>query len=398
MPTTQIVESFTVKAELLERDSSVKNDAILCRAKYQICSIGEKNRNNRMYSKEVWEKVLGDKDIKEKLANRSLFFHAEHPTTTQSNTEKVAGVVTEIKVEGDKVFSIMEVLNTPYGQIVDTLLKAKCGIGVSTRADGELEEAMDESGGKYQRVIPESYRFVTIDFTADPSSFGSEMPLSVEHNLTNVIKTGIDDSKMERKYATAILEQMKAPEAIALLESIKNDKGHKDCKCKTSEKKCTKGCKKSKVNESLACECGTKKVMYKDQLICPSCKQAAPQTLNAKEPGVPEPSAEPVVTPAVAETIQYGKLNKQKVNKIKEFKNLAEAFGDVIVDKASYKAHYGNVLGIFWYNANNNKLDYSSDINSNHSKIGNQNEFKDNPNAYRGRFAKDSDGKNFIML
>jgi len=245
MAKTQIVETFMTKGELLEQAGV--NDAILCRAKYQICSVGEKNRNNRVYEKAVWDKVLADPEIAEKLKNRALFFHAEHPTTTQSNTEKVAGVVTNITLNeaGKKVHAVMEVLNTPYGRIVDTLLRAGCGIGVSTRADGELEEALDEAGGKYQRVIPESYRFVTIDFTADPSTFGSELPIAVERDVAKVISGGLDDNKLDRDFATVLLEKMHSPEAAALLESIKNDKHHADCKCKASAKKCAHGCERA---------------------------------------------------------------------------------------------------------------------------------------------------------
>ena len=249
MKPTQIVESFVTKGQILEQAS--KNDAILCRAKYQICSIGEKNRNNRVYEKAVWDKVLADPDITAKLENKSLFFHAEHPTTTQSNTEKVAGVVTDMVLnEGEnKVYAIMEVLDTPYGRIVDTLLRAGCGIGVSTRADGELEEALDEAGGSYQRVVPESYRFVTIDFTADPSTFGSELPITVERDVTKVIKTGLDDKKIDRQYATVLLEKLYNPEAVALLEALKSDKQHENCKHKVSEKNCATCTCNGKVNE-----------------------------------------------------------------------------------------------------------------------------------------------------
>ena len=223
MKTTQIIESFVTKGQILEQAS--KNDAILCRAKYQICSIGEKNRNNRVYEKAVWDKVLADPEITAKLENKSLFFHAEHPTSTQSNTEKVAGVVTDMVLneEENKVYAVMEVLDTPYGRIVDTLLRAGCGIGVSTRADGELEEALDEDGSGYQRVVPESYRFVTIDFTADPSTFGSELPLTVERDVTKVIKNGLEDNKIDRQYATVLLEKLYSPEAVALLETLKNE-------------------------------------------------------------------------------------------------------------------------------------------------------------------------------
>jgi hypothetical protein len=48
-----------------------------------------------------------------------------------------------------------------------------------------LEEAEDDKG-KFQRVVPESYKYVTTDFTADPSTFGV-MPLDVKRNLVAVV-------------------------------------------------------------------------------------------------------------------------------------------------------------------------------------------------------------------
>ena len=274
--TGTILERFTSKGSILEASRDNLPDGVLCRAKYQICSIGERNRNNRVYERAVWDKVLADKDINEKLRNRSLFFHAEHPATTQSNTEKVAGVVTEITLDSDKAYAIMEVLDTPYGRIVDTLLRAGCGIGVSTRADGELEECMDENGQKYSKVVPDSYKFVTVDFTADPSSYGSEVPLEVKRNVVGVVKAGIDNEKIDREYATVLLEHLDMPEAVALLESMKMDKHHDGCKCKASEKKCGEGCPHA--NEKIVdwtCECGEKAKasdIY-DEKICAKCQK-----------------------------------------------------------------------------------------------------------------------------
>ena len=233
-----ILERFTSTGKILESNKKNLPEGVLCRAKYQICTVGEKNRNNRIYEREVWERVLVDEDIVEKLKNRSLFFHAEHPATTQSNTEKVAGIVTSLDLSESKVHAVMEVLDTPYGRIVDTLLKAGCGIGVSTRADGELEEAIDEDGNKYNKVVPTSYKFVTVDFTADPSSYGSEVPLEVQRNVTEIVKIGIDNEKIDRDYATVLLEGFRNDEAKSVLESMKIDKHHSQCKCLPTEKAC----------------------------------------------------------------------------------------------------------------------------------------------------------------
>ena len=272
-----ILERFTSTGKILESDKKNLPNGVLCRAKYQICSVGEKNRNNRIYEREVWERVLADQDIIEKLKNRSLFFHAEHPATTQSNTEKVAGIVTDIDLSENKVHAIMEVLDTPYGRIVDTLLKAGCGIGVSTRADGELEEAIDEDGNKYSRVVPQSYKFVTVDFTADPSSYGSEVPIEVQRNVAEVVKVGIDNEKIDRDYATVLLEHLDVDEARTILESMKNDKHHEDCKCKPSEKHCL-NCghvNENKITYDYECDCGNiVKGTEETSQVCTECDKA----------------------------------------------------------------------------------------------------------------------------
>jgi len=295
----KLFEQFLSQGKVIESTKEKLPEGVLCRAAYQICSIGEKNRNNRVYEKSVWDKVMGDKDIMEKLKNRSLFFHAEHPTTTQSNTEKVAGVVTDLQVNEaeKKVNAVMEVLDTPYGRIVDTLLRAGCGIGVSTRADGELEEAVDEGGNKYSRVVPESYRFVTIDFTADPSTYGSEIPLSVERDIAGVIKKGLDNEKIDREFSTVLLEHMKAPEAVSLLESIRMDKHHKDCKFMASEKKCTKGCPNALTEEirvapSVAKQDSTEKMLKREE------EQFKQDPEN--------PNVGPLLTPVIPESFKSG--------------------------------------------------------------------------------------------
>jgi len=236
----RLLERFISVGSMVEASKAKLPDGVLCIAKYQICSMGERNRNNRIYEEAVWDRVLEDAEVQEKLKNRSLFFHAEHPEESQSNTEKVAGIVSEIQVDkpAKKVYAIMEVLDTPYGRIVDTLLKAGCGIGVSTRADGELEECMDEDGSSYSRVVPEAYRFITVDFTADPSSYGSELPLEVQRGVTKVVKEDLDNEKIDRAFATSLLEHIDISEAKTILESLKMDRCHSGCGCKVTEKHC----------------------------------------------------------------------------------------------------------------------------------------------------------------
>ena len=187
-------------------------DGVLCRVTYNVNNIGERNANKRVYEKAVWDKVLADNDLKKKLESRALFGHAEHPEQTQSNLEKTSHVIFEMWIDEkeNQVYQKIDVLDTPTGRIVDTLLRAGCQVGVSTRAEGDLEEAEDDDG-TYQRVIPESYRYVTTDFTADPSTFGV-VPQDVKRNIVSTVGKELSNEKAdksEKEFAILLLESMK---------------------------------------------------------------------------------------------------------------------------------------------------------------------------------------------
>lgn len=191
-------------------------EGVLCRVVYPICNIGERNANRRVYEKAVWDKVLGDSSLREKLDNRALFGHAEHPEQSQSDLQLTSHVIFEMWVneEDNKVYQRLDVLDTPTGRIVDTLLRAGCNVGVSTRAEGDLEEAEDHDGS-YSRVVPESYSYVTTDFTADPSTFGV-LPMEVKRNVVTEVKKGLgkEFKEGEQKFAELILESMEFKEGI----------------------------------------------------------------------------------------------------------------------------------------------------------------------------------------
>lgn len=232
----KLIEKVVNKYVLNE---NVQKDGVLCRLIYPICNIGERNHNDRIYEEALWDRVEQDKNIKEKLNNRTLFGQAEHPKEeTQSNLEKTSHIVTRIYrekelFEGKEILkekAEIEILDTPYGRIVNTLLRAGCNVGVSTRADGELEEAVDEAGNKFNRVIPEQYRFITVDFTADPSTF-SPYAEKVEHNIVCAVQQGVGEKKMDKAYGLSLLENFNSDEAKEVKRRINGCDGKCAGKC-----------------------------------------------------------------------------------------------------------------------------------------------------------------------
>ena len=199
-------------------------DGVLRRVRYPVCRLDFTNQNRRVYERGVWDHVLQNEDFRRKLGSRTLFGQAEHPTTTQSNLEKTSHVITksEICEQNGSPWLIQEfdILDTPYGRIIETLLKAGCKVGVSTRGEGELEEKVEESGEKTFRVVPDSYNYYATDFTADPSTVGT-IPETVQKGVTSEIEKGLTSETLDRKYAVSLLESMKCNEAKSLLESVK---------------------------------------------------------------------------------------------------------------------------------------------------------------------------------
>lgn len=207
-----LIETSLRKAILEEISREKLPEGVLSRVTYNICNIDERNANKRVYEKAVWTKVLEDQSFQDKLNSRALFGHAEHPEQTQSDLQLTSHVIFEMWLDEDKgqVFQKFDILDTPTGRIVDTLLRAGCQVGVSTRAEGDLEEAEDD-GGPYSRVIPESYNYVTTDFTADPSTFGV-VPIDVRRNVVAEIRRVFESKETnadDRKFAGCLLESMK---------------------------------------------------------------------------------------------------------------------------------------------------------------------------------------------
>jgi len=220
----KLTETLFEKYELHESSEKLP-DGVLSRVTYSICNIGQANANKRVYERAVWDRVLEDKDLKEKIENRALFGHAEHPEQTQSNLEKTSHVIHKmwISEDGNHVYQTMDFLDTPMGRIVDCLLRAGCGVGVSTRAEGDLEEVEGDDGSIFTRVVPESYRYVTTDATADPSTFGV-VPHNIKRNIVAEVKELLKNDETnagEKEFAQLILEAVECKDGKCVLDKAK---------------------------------------------------------------------------------------------------------------------------------------------------------------------------------
>ena len=122
-----------------------------------------KNRNGRIYPREVMEKAVEKYNTEQVMTKRSVgeLNHPEGPTV---NLDKVSHLITELKFEGSNVMGRASILNTPNGMVVKGLLDGGVQLGVSTRGMGSLQ---NQNGAM---VVKDDFILNTVDIVQDPSA------------------------------------------------------------------------------------------------------------------------------------------------------------------------------------------------------------------------------------
>jgi hypothetical protein len=99
--------------------------------------------------------------------NRALG-ELDHPESSTVSLDKVSHVIREAWWQGDDVFGRVEVLPTPKGKILESLLESGITIGISSRGVGstnKTNEGVDE--------VQEDYQLICFDIVSEPSTPGA---------------------------------------------------------------------------------------------------------------------------------------------------------------------------------------------------------------------------------
>lgn len=183
-------------------------------------------RNNNMYGRKLWENVFNDPIVKESLEDRILLGELDHPLDGRLETSAVnaAIVMTDYEFDDDQGFLIgsFDILDTPSGRILRSLLDYGCKIGVSSRGEGDV---VTREGVDY--VDEDSFMFVGFDAVVLPAVKAAKPTMqeslkheSLKESLTKEINTA--STKSELDLIKKVVEATELPESGSLLESINN--------------------------------------------------------------------------------------------------------------------------------------------------------------------------------
>jgi hypothetical protein len=121
------------------------------------------NKNKRRYPFGILDENV--QNLIKTINSRGLVGELDHPTDSIIHFEKASHVITKLWWEGKVLMGEGEILTTPHGHILRNLIENGVRVGISSRGIGTGK--LDENG---VLVIGESYKLITFDAVADPST------------------------------------------------------------------------------------------------------------------------------------------------------------------------------------------------------------------------------------
>jgi len=121
------------------------------------------NKNKRQYPFSVLDKNVSN--LKETIDAGGLIGELDHPTDSIIHFANASHKIQKLWWEGNNLMGEGIVLNTPMGKLLQSLINDGVRVGISSRGVGNGK--VNENG---VLVIGESYKLITFDAVADPST------------------------------------------------------------------------------------------------------------------------------------------------------------------------------------------------------------------------------------
>lgn len=227
--------------KLIESKANIEGpctNAVIATLYGVLSDFGNVTRNNRLYSRELWEKVLSSPIMKELEETKTLFGEPDHPMDVENRLDVhlpyVSHIVREPKIDykTNTVKGYLDILDTPYGRIIKTLVDYGCTLGVSSRGSGEVI-----SQGDKDIVDPDKYVFITWDIVARPSNVEARVheidtihldPNSSNKTVYELLELQVDKMIKEHdtrslKVTKSLLENTNIPNKNKIIEKIDNN-------------------------------------------------------------------------------------------------------------------------------------------------------------------------------
>jgi len=137
-------------------------------------TIGEKNRNGRVYPKQLWENEVDKYQDNFSTGSINTLMEWEHPARTNVDPMEAVAKITKLDIQGKFVMGEAVLLDNEKANQLKTLIDNDIKVSVSSRGVGAVKNG-----------IVESFKLVTYDIVAAPSDYNASMNGLVESYQLN---------------------------------------------------------------------------------------------------------------------------------------------------------------------------------------------------------------------
>lgn len=152
-------------SKLINESKDLNDGKIVLKGILQKCNT--LNQNGRIYPRSILEREVMNyqKFIKERRA----LGECDHPDSSVVELKNASHLVTDAKMEGDNLIGTIEILGTPSGNILKSLIEAGVTLGISSRGVGSTR-----SEGNNQ-IVQDDFQLICFDMVSEPSTPGAFM-------------------------------------------------------------------------------------------------------------------------------------------------------------------------------------------------------------------------------
>ncbi len=125
------------------------------------------NQNGRIYPKEILEREV--RNYQKFIAENRALGELDHPDSSVVELKNASHIVREAYMDGDICYGTVEILNTPSGKILQSLIETGVTLGISSRGVGSTKREGDN------QVVQDDFQLICWDFVSEPSTPGAFM-------------------------------------------------------------------------------------------------------------------------------------------------------------------------------------------------------------------------------
>lgn len=125
------------------------------------------NQNGRIYPIEVLQREI--RNYQKFIVENRALGELDHPDSSVVNLKNVSHIIKEAYIEGGVVYGSVELLDTPSGKILQSLVESGVKLGISSRGVGSTKKQGDYF------IVQDDFQLICWDYVSEPSTPGAFM-------------------------------------------------------------------------------------------------------------------------------------------------------------------------------------------------------------------------------